>query len=150
MDAPEPDPASPKQGPHRFKPGQSGNPKGRAPGSRNRVLEALDLIGAEAAKDILEATINAAKRGNSRAAELLLLRLWPARKSRPVVLDLPPIDTPAGCRAALAALAAAVAAGDVAPDEAAPIAALIEAGRKAIETADLEERITTLEARIGL
>ena len=146
---PDPDPTGRDQA-GRWTRGVSGNRSGRPAGSRNKVLEALDKIGAEAAEDVLEATIAAAKRGNSRAAELLLLRLWPARKSRPVVLDLPSIDTPAGCRAALAALTAAVAAGDVAPDEAAPIAALIESARRAVETADLEERITELERRIGL
>lgn len=34
-------PTGDKQGPNRFKPGQSGNPKGREKGSRNKLGEAF-------------------------------------------------------------------------------------------------------------
>ena len=44
---------------------------------------------------------------------------------------------------------AAVAAGEIIPSEAAAVAALMETKRKAIETKDLEERLATLEARMG-
>ena len=83
----EPDPAGPQQTPGRFRKGQSGNPKGRAAGSRNRVLVALDAIGAEGAEAlVLRKTVEAAQGGDMRAAELLLSRVWPARKGRPVAL----------------------------------------------------------------
>ncbi|MCU4161748.1 DUF5681 domain-containing protein [Acidiphilium sp. AL] len=133
----------------RFQPGQSGNPAGKPKGTKHKALAALDAIGAEAAREVLQSTIAAAKRGNSRAAEILLARLWPARKSRPVMLDLPAVASADGVTAALAAVIEAMAAGDLAPDEAAAVAAVIEGQRRAIETTDFERRLAALEERNG-
>ena len=52
-----------------------------------------------------------------RAAELVLSRIWPARKGRPITLALPSIKNAADIVFALGAVADAVAAGDVTPDE---------------------------------
>lgn len=139
------DPATPKQ-PHGFQKGQSGNPAGRTPGSRNKVLAALDAIGAAGAEAVLARTIEAAKQGDMRAAELLLSRVWPARKGRPVSLpDLPAIATPGDLVVALGAIAEAVAGGSITPEEAQAVASVLEAQRRAVETADLAERIERLE-----
>jgi hypothetical protein len=48
---------------------------------------------------------------------------------------------------AVGAVTEAVAAGDLTPDEAQSVAALLELQRRAIETAELEQRIAALEAR---
>ena len=142
----EPDPAGPQQTPGRFRKGQSGNPKGRAAGSRNRVLVALDAIGAEGAEAVLRKTVEAAQSGDMRAAELLLSRVWPARKGRPVALPgLPAIETPADLARALGSVAEAVASGAITPDEGQAVAAVLEAQRRAVETAELAERIARLE-----
>lgn len=143
----EPDPAGPQQTPGRFRKGQSGNPKGRAAGSRNRVLVALDAIGAEGAEAlVLRKTVEAAQGGDMRAAELLLSRVWPARKGRPVALPgLPAIETPADLARALGSVAEAVASGAITPDEGQAVAAVLEAQRRAVETAELAERIARLE-----
>jgi hypothetical protein len=50
--------------------------------------------------------------------------------------------------AALGALVASVAAGDLTPDEGQAIAAVLETQRRAVETADIEQRLSALEARI--
>ncbi|MBU6356444.1 MAG: hypothetical protein KJS79_06870 [Rhodospirillales bacterium] len=143
-----PDPTKKKQ-PHRFKPGQSGNPKGRPHGSRDKALAALDAIGAEAARDVLEATVRAAKNGNSRAAEILLARLWPERKGRPVVLDrLPTVTDAAGVTAALAEVVRAMGAGEISPEEAHAITTVIEGQRRAIETTEIDARLRAIEERM--
>src|SRR3954468_8702397 len=105
--------AGPKQrkprGPgRRFQPGQSGNPAGRAKGVRHAALLALDAIGTEAASGILETAVAAAKGGDIRACELLLKRLWPERRGRPVALDLPPVTETHDIVSALATITAAV------------------------------------------
>jgi hypothetical protein len=46
-------------------------------------------------------------------------------------------------------IAKAMAAGELTPDEAGTVATVIEAHRKAIETAEFEERLRKLEARLG-
>ena len=118
----------------------------RTAGSRNRELASLDALGAEAAREVLAATVTAAKRDNSRAAELILARVWPARKGRPVTLpELPAIETPADLARALGTVAEAVASGAITPDEGQAVAAVLEAQRRAVETADLAERVARLE-----
>jgi hypothetical protein len=42
-----------------------------------------------------------------------------------------------------------VAAGELTPDEAQAVAGVVEVQRRAIETAELAERIAALEARAG-
>jgi hypothetical protein len=129
-----------------FPKGHSGNPQGKPRGARNRVLAALDQIGDEAAKDVLQAAVTAARGGDLRAAELILARVWPARKDRPVMLDLPAMRTAGDLAAALGAVAGAVASGTIAPAEGQAVAAVLESQRRAIETVELERRIAALEA----
>ena len=94
---------------------------------------------------VMRSVVAAAKGGDMRAADILLRRLWPERKGRPVQLDLPAITTPGEIVAALRALAAAVAAGEVSPKEGAAVVGILEAQRRAVETADLERRLAALE-----
>jgi hypothetical protein len=127
----------------------SGNPSGRPRGSRHAALLALDAIGAEAGVDIMRSVVTAAKGGDMRAADILLRRLWPERKGRPVLLDLPAITVPSDIVAALGAVSAAVAAGDLSPEEGAAVAGILEAQRRAVETVDMERRIAALERSRG-
>jgi hypothetical protein len=131
----------------RFKPGQSGNPKGKPKGTRSPALAALDAIGEGNAESILQSVITAAQAGDMRAAEVILRRVWPERKGRAVVLDLPAIKTAADVVGAMARITDAAASGNLTPEEAAALAGLVEGQRKAIETAELEQRITALEAK---
>jgi hypothetical protein len=110
-------------------------------------LLALDAIGADNACEVMQAVVGAARAGDMRAAEILLSRLWPQRRGRPVALDLPPLTTAADVSAALAATASAMAEGTLSPEEAGAVAAVIETQRRAIETLELEARIAALEAR---
>ena len=144
MPAGEPASTGPKQS-GRFQPGQSGNPAGRAKGARHKALLALDAIGAKGAQAVLRRVVQDARAGDMRAAEILLRRLWPERRGRPVTIDLPPIISGADAVKASAAIVAAAAAGSLTPDEAATIGTLIETQRRAIETQDLAARIAALE-----
>lgn len=128
-----------------FMRGKSGNSAGRPVGTRHKALVALDAIGTENAGAILEAVVTAAKGGDMRAAEILLSRLWPVRKGRPVELAFPPLHHAADLVVALAAVAEAMARGEVSPDEAHLIAGVLEVQRRSIETADLEQRLVALE-----
>ena len=127
-----------------FEKGHPGGP-GRPVGSRNRASVLLDSLADDAAAEILGVVVAGAKAGDMRAAEVLLSRVWPIRKGRPVSLALPAIRTPADLVSALGAVAGAMADGDITPDEAQAVAAVLEAKRRAIETVDLETRIFALE-----
>lgn len=74
----------------------------------------------------------------------------PAPMPRLVTLDLPKADTAEGVKAALARIVEATAAGEIAPAEAQSLVAVIEAQRKAIETADILDRLAALEEGRGL
>jgi hypothetical protein len=43
-----------------------------------------------------------------------------------------------------------MACGEITPDEAATIAGVLEARRKAMETADLERRLSAVEVSVGV
>ena len=115
-------------------------------GARHVALQALDAIGAENARDVLHAVVAAARTGGMRAADILLRRLWPERRGRPVALDLPDVTTPAGPVGALGAVARAVAHGALGPEEGRAVAGVLEAQRRAVETLELGRRIEALEA----
>jgi len=129
----------------RFQRGNPGGP-GRPSGSRNKATVALDKLAENDAKDILQKQIEMAKGGDQAAATLILSRVWPVRKGRPVDgLVLPSIQTAADVVAALGAVADAAVNGTLTPDEAAGITSVLEVKRRTIETADLTARIEALE-----
>ncbi|MDA8230749.1 MAG: hypothetical protein M0006_05370 [Magnetospirillum sp.] len=127
----------------RFQPGNPGKPKGAR---RKVTAAALALIEAKSPA-IVEAMIEAALGGDTAAGRALLDRIAAPVKGRPVAFDLPRLDTASDVVAALGALVQSVAAGDLTPDEAATVAALLEAKRKAIETVEIEARIAVLEGQ---
>jgi Family of unknown function (DUF5681) len=129
-----------------FQPGHPGGP-GRPQGSRNKATLALDKIADDAGENILKAMVAAATAGDLKAADLVLQRIWPVRKGRPlsISLTLPVIKTAADVVAALGTVADLVGAGEVTPDEGAALAAIFESKRRAIETVDLEMRLSALE-----
>ena len=87
--------------------------------------------------------------GDLTALRLCLDRIAPARRDRPVMIDLPPVERAADHAPALAAVVNAVAEGDLTPTEGKGLAEVLELHRKAIETAELERRIRDLEERLA-
>ena len=142
----KPEYAGPKQD-GRWQRGQSGNPKGKPKGARHATVQALDLLGRNSGEEILLAIIRSAISGDARSAELVLRRIWPEQKGRPLFLDLPAISDSSSMLAALARIIEAAASGEITTDEGAGLAGLVEAQRRAIETGELAERIAALEVR---
>lgn len=127
-----------------FKKGHVGGP-GRPAGSRNKATLVLDKLAEGEAKAVLEKQLELAKAGDQQAAQLVLSRIWPIRKGRVVSLALPALETAKDIVAALGFVAVAVGAGELTPEEGASVASVLETKRKALETSDLEDRITALE-----
>jgi hypothetical protein len=82
------------------------------------------------------------------AARLVLERIAPVRKGRPVSLPLPVVNTAGDVLAALGATIQAMAEGDITPDEAATVAGVLEVKRRAIETADMAVRLSAIEKQL--
>jgi hypothetical protein len=127
-----------------FEPGGPGGP-GRPAGSRNAATLLLDQLAEGEAEAVLKQVVEAAKGGDMRAAEMILARIWPVKKGRPVSLALPAVKTAADIVVALGTVADAVGAGDITPDEGNAVAGILEAKRRAVETEALEARIAALE-----
>lgn len=136
-----------KQAKGRFPKGKSGNPKGKPRGCLNKATRAVqDLLDGEA-KALTQKAVDMAKAGDTVALRLCLERLVPPRKERPVSVDLPSVAGVADLAGVTAALLQAAAKGLITPGEAQALGALAETHRKALETTELERRITALEAK---
>jgi hypothetical protein len=127
-----------------FAPGNT-HGKGRPAGSRNRASLAMEALLDGQAEALTQKAIDLALEGDATALRLCLERLCPPRKSRPVQIELPDATASAGVAAAQAAVVQAVATGDLTPDEGTALAGMLEARRRAIETVDIENRLTALE-----
>ena len=125
-----------------WKPGQSGNPKGRPAGTGEVAKLRAAIAGNVPA--ILESLTTAALAGDVQAARLLLERALPPIK--PVeatqALSLPDGTLTEQGRAVLAA----VAAGDLAPGQGAQLLAAIGTLGKVAEIDELAARVAALEA----
>lgn len=133
---------------HLFKPGQSGNPAGKRPGTRNRATRALEELLDGEAEALTRKAIEMALAGDLTALRLCLDRILPPLKSWPVSFELPAINDPEDARTASAALLSAVAAGSLTPADAAEIGKLVDAYVKAIEVTEVLARLRELEQRL--
>ena len=131
-----------------FQKGQSGNPTGRPKGARNKSTLAAEALLDGEAEVLTRKVIELAKDGDRTALRLCFDRLLPVRRSRPVIFDLPDTSTPEGILAAHDAVLAAVATGEVTPEEAQIICGLIDTRRRAIDTYELERRMSALEHKL--
>ncbi len=130
-----------------WKKGESGNPTGKPAGTRNKATVMVQTIMERGAKEIAEAVVGLAKEGDLSAARLVIERLVPPAKERPIALVMPDTASAEGIAQAQAAILQAVAAGELLPGEGATLSNIVEARRKALETQQLEQRITALESK---
>jgi hypothetical protein len=128
-----------------FKPGQSGNPDGRPKGARNRATVAAERLLDGEADALTRKAIELAKEGDTTALRLCIERILPTRKDRPVAFEMSRIETVADSVKAAAAIASAVADGQLTPMEAAELSKVVDGYTRAVETADLAERLLRLE-----
>ena len=136
-----------KAPPHAWKPGQSGNPKGKPHGTRNKATMMVLQLMEGAAAEITKTVLDAARGGDLGAAKLVLERLAPPMRERPVNIELPDTGTLEGCSQAQSAILQSVGVGDLLPSEGAVLAGIVENRRRSIETLELETRITALEGK---
>ena len=129
----------------RWKKGFSGNPNGRAAGSRNRATLAIEALLEGEGEALTRKAIELAKAGDMQALRLCMDRLAPPRKDSPVAFDLPEIKTLNDAVPAMGALVKAVGRGELTPAEAAELTKMVQAFAKIVETVGLEDRVRKLE-----
>ena len=127
-----------------WKPGQSGNPAGRRPGTGE--VARLRAVIAQAVPEILDRLVQQAREGDMQAIKLLLERTLPPLK--PMALPEPlPVPATGSLAERAEAVLAALAAGQASPDAAeAAMAGLATLARLRVID-DLERRIAALEER---
>ena len=134
---------SKKKPPGRWKPGESGNPKGRTPGT-GEVAKIRAAIG-DRVPELLAAMMTRALDGDVGAARLLLERAIAPLKAaeQPQALSLPDGTLTDQGRAVLAA----VAAGELAPGQGAALLGAIGTLARVAEVDELARRIEVLEGK---
>jgi hypothetical protein len=76
---------------------------------------------------------------------MVLDRIWPPRKGKPVNVVMPPINTSHDLLAAIASIWTAIGQGQLTPDEASALCIVIDRSIHAIELHDIAKRIAALE-----
>lgn len=130
----------------RWKAGESGNPKGRKPGT-GKVTKLRDSIAVHLPA-IITQLVTKAKEGDMQAARLLLERVLPPMKAieQPVTLSLPDGDN---MTAQGVAIVQAVADGTIAPGQGAALLTGLGSLARIKEMDELEKRISQLEGNHG-
>lgn len=127
-----------------FKPGKSGNPKGRPKGIQDRRVAMRELLRPHAA-DLVQKAIDLALSGDTTALRLCVDRIIPPCREEAISVTLPKIAGPDDCTKAQAVVLAAVADGGMLPSAAQVLSGLIDAQRRAYETSALSERMAAIE-----
>jgi len=124
-----------------FGPGNPGKPKG----ARHKATQAaLALLDGEA-ETLTRQAVKMALEGDTTALRLCLERIAPPRKDGPVQFDLPPMQSASDAAKAAGVVLDAVAGGELTPTEGAHLMGLVEGYRRALETSELEARLSALE-----
>lgn len=121
----------------RFGTGNAGRPRG----ARNKITHQLEALFARDAEAVAAAAIMAARGGDTAAMSLVLNRIFPAAKDRPIALDLP-----AAPAEAASTIVSAVGAGEILLGDAERLMALIKARAELASLEEIEARIAALES----
>jgi hypothetical protein len=129
----------------KFKPGVSGNPQGKKPGTVSKATKLRQSI-EQHVPEILTALVEQARQGDTAAAKLLLDRALPALRptDQPVTLPLAGADLGADGRAVIEA----TGQGNISPDQAKTLLSGLGTLARVVETDELLKRIEKLEAAI--
>jgi hypothetical protein len=128
----------------RGRPFKPGNP-GRPPGSKNKVTWIVEQLAEGQAEQLVQKVIELAQAGDVSCLRMMLDRLWPPRRGRPVKLDIAPLKTPADLLDAITLLLNAIAQGHLTPDEASALSLVAERSMAVISQQEILKRIEVLE-----
>ncbi len=138
-----------RDGQGRWEKGSSGNPKGRPAGARNHSTEMLKAMLEGQGPQLLQAIFESAVQGHIVGAQRLLLeRLLPPLRQRPIPLPIARLEKE-GPAAAISELLKAVVAGEIAPEEAESVTRMLLAQQQASAVEAFEGRLAALEQKLG-
>jgi hypothetical protein len=128
-----------------FKPGQSGNPKGKPPGTKDRRTKLRELLEPHS-KALVAKVVALALEGDTAALKLCLERLMPPirAKDEPVKIALPKDGT---LTEQAQGIIQAMAQAELSPREASMLLQALAGQARIIEIDELTRRIETLEGQ---
>jgi hypothetical protein len=127
----------------RFRPGASGNPAGKRPGTRNRATLLAELLREGEAEAITRAVIDKAVAGDAAAERFCAERINPKPRGRAIRLDVPEGESPAGAVVAtFNAALRALNAGEITPAEAIEVSRFLEGRLRVLRAWALEQKLT--------
>jgi hypothetical protein len=130
--------------------GQSGNPAGRRPGSRNKVSELVEGLAGERAEEMARKLLDEVSLGNPAAMRAYFDRIWPKRRGAPIAFELPPIRSCADVPAAIEAIIRGLAESELSPEEVESLTRSVERMAKSLQVPDADARLAAANARIAV
>ncbi len=140
--------SSSKNAHNRFKKGNK-HGKGRPCGSRNKITLAAENIFENEAGTIARQAVDMAMNGHPQMIKLILERVVPIKKSLPVKIQLPQIDSLESASSAMRSIIEEVAAGTISPLDGETISRTIYRTQNSIQVSDLELRLQDLEDKLS-
>jgi hypothetical protein len=133
-----------------FMQGQSGNPAGKLPGTRNRATMIAEQLFDGASGELSREAIAKALNGDSAVLRLIVRSIIGPRRHRASSFALPPLRNAADVAPAIAAIAAAAAEGAISTAEASEMSQVIKRYMRALEAGEIEARLQRLESVNGI
>jgi hypothetical protein len=124
-----------------FQPGNSGRP----PGSKNKTTQMAEQLAAGQAEQLVQKALELAQAGNVAALRMVLDRVWPPRRGRPVDFAMPPINASEDLFPAIASIWTAIREGRLTPEEATALLLLAERSMAIMSQQEVLKRIEALE-----
>lgn len=126
-----------------FKPGQSGNPTGRKPGTLNKKLELLRSND----KKLQAKVLDMAMEGDVAALKIIADRLWPRIRAQAAAIQIDAVGE--GIAEQGRKIIDAALSGEVTPDVLRDLLMALYAHGRLIEMTELESRLRQLEKLEG-
>jgi hypothetical protein len=140
MDRPEEGQSQPTS--IRGRPFEKGNP-GRRVGSKNRRSLVSAALLADEEQELVGKAVELAKSGDIQMLKFLLTRILP--RDRAIKVELPKMEYADDAVVALGAIAQAISEGKISPSEGAALATVVNSYARAIDLADIVQRMDKLD-----
>lgn len=131
-----------------FEKGRSGNPAGKPRGTRNASTLLAETLLEGQGVALMEKLLELAQEGNLPALRMVIDRLLPTRRERPLQFKLPPLESAADAPAAISSIVAGLAEGELIPSEANALIGAVEAYLKTHGQLEIAQRLAVLEEKI--
>lgn len=130
----------------KYKKGQSGNPKGKKPGTLNKRTQLANVLDLHA-EDLVKKAIEMALDGDAHALKLCIERLVPKVTSQPIQFDLGKVDEKNTDSLSTIGqdVLMAISRGELTLDDAQKLFVILDKQRHLIEFTDLVSKVKEIE-----